>query len=297
MEIRLLRYFWTIAEEGTISRAAEVLHITQPTLSRQLQSLEEELDSTLFIRDGRQMKLTDAGMLLKDRAGEILALNDATITEFEHRKSALFSGNVSIGCVEADNSDTMAVMLEELVADYPQVTFNIFTGTSDIIRDHLDKGLLDLAILLEPVTQEKYETLVLPRKERWGLITSKKSFLATKEYINPEDVRGIPLLTSPRPEVQKLIANWVRVDYQDLNVVGNYNLIFNALAIIGNQTASTFAIEGAIKNRMGDDLVFIPSLPKVETNFILVWREGRILSPVTQELLHRFKKAFGNHAH
>ncbi len=295
MEIRLLRYFWTIAEEGTISRAADVLHITQPTLSRQLKSLEDELGTSLFVRDGKRMVLTEAGLLLKSRAEEILSLSDATMKEFAERKSSLFSGNVSIGCVEADNSDTMAVMLEELVSDYPQVTFNIFTGTSDIIRDRLDKGLLDLAILLEPVSKEKYETFVLPRTERWGLLTSEESFLATKKVVHPEDIRGIPLLLSPRPEVQALVSDWMHCAYEDLNVVGTFNLLFNILPIVANQSASTFTIEGALNNRT-DGVVFIPAEPRVDTNCVLVWRQGRVLSPVVQELIKRFKDAFGGMA-
>ncbi|KRO18422.1 LysR family transcriptional regulator [Lacticaseibacillus saniviri] len=294
MELHTLRYFWTIAEEGTISQAATVLHLTQPTLSRQLQALETELDTALFVRDGRQMQLTEAGLLLKSRAEEILALSDATVNEFAKRKSALFSGHVSIGCVEADNSDTMALMLEELVGDYPEVTFNIFTGTSDIIQDQLDKGLLDLAILLEPVSKKKYNTLVLPRRERWGLLTSKGSFLATKSVINPIDIQGIPLVLSPRPEVQQLIASWANVDYTSLNVIGTFNLIFNVLPIVANQTAAALAVEGAVKNRMSDDLVFIPTEPRIETNCVLVWRQGRVITPVVQELITRFEQAFGH---
>jgi len=292
MELHTLRYFWTIAEEGTISRAAEVLHLTQPTLSRQLQGLEDELHTALFVRDGRQMRLTEAGLLLKSRAEEILTLSDATVREFAARQKTLFGGTVAIGCVEADNSETLAVMLEGLVADYPEVSFNIFTGTSDIIQDQLDKGLLDMAILLEPVTKGKYETLVLPRREHWGLLVSKASFLATKKVIQPDDLLGIPLLLSPRPEVQAMIADWAGVAYNQLNVIGHFNLIFNALALVANQTASALTVEGAIKGRLGDDLVFIPSDPMIQTDCVLVWRSGRTLTPVVQELLQRFKRAF-----
>ena len=166
MDFRLLKYFWTIAEEGTVSRAADILHITQPTLSRQLKELEEELGTELFVREKKKMILTEAGLFLKSRAEEILSLTNQTKQEFESRRNQLFSGHISIGCVEADNSDTLATILEELVSDYPQVTFHIFSGTSDDITEKLDKGLIDLAILLEPISLDKYESLTLPRTER-----------------------------------------------------------------------------------------------------------------------------------
>lgn len=178
MEIRVLRYFWTIVEENSVSKAAEQLHITQPTLSRQLRELETELGTELFTREKNRLKLTEAGLFLKSRAEEILSLTQRTEQEFEDQKKLLFSGNISVGCVEADNSDTLSMMLEEFVADYPEVTFNIYTATGDDITDLLDKGLIDLAILLEPVDTAKYNKIVLPRVERWELLVSNTSFLA-----------------------------------------------------------------------------------------------------------------------
>lgn len=133
MEIRVLRYFWTIAEENYVSKAAEQLHITQPTLSRQLRELETELGTELFTREKNRLKLTEAGLFLKSRAEKILSITQRTEQEFEDQKKLLFSGNISVGCVEADNSDTLSMMLEEFVADYPEVTFNIYTATGDDI--------------------------------------------------------------------------------------------------------------------------------------------------------------------
>ncbi|WP_010014772.1 LysR family transcriptional regulator, partial [Loigolactobacillus coryniformis] len=146
--------------EGTVSRAAQVLHITQPTLSRQLKELEADLDTELFTRQKNRLQLTEAGLFLKSRAEEILELTAQTQQEFLARKKQLFSGHISIGCVEADNSDTMSLMLEEFIADYPAVTFNIYTETGDDIVERLDKGLIDLAILLEPINTEKYHKIV-----------------------------------------------------------------------------------------------------------------------------------------
>lgn len=294
MELRLLKYFWTIAEEETISRAAEVLHVTQPTLSRQLKELEEELGTELFVRENRKMVLTAAGRFLKSRAEEILVLTEQTTQEFENQRKQLFSGNLSIGCVEADNSDTLAMMLEELVSDYPQVHFHIHSGTSDDITDRLEKGLVDLAILLEPIATEKYEKIILPRKERWGLLVSKESFLAQKERLVKEDLTGVPLLISRRPEVQEMVAGWLGTDNSELSIVGTFNLIFNVFALVENRVGSAVTIEGAIVNNERESLKFLPLEPAIETNCVMVWKKNRVLSPAVHELIRRFQEAFPN---
>ncbi|KAF1305041.1 LysR family transcriptional regulator [Enterococcus sp. JM9B] len=294
MELRLLKYFWTIAEEGTISQAAEVLHITQPTLSRQLKELEDELGTALFVREKRKMVLTEAGRFLKSRSEEIIHLTDQTTKEFEDRKKELFSGRFTIGCVEADNSDTLAMMLEEFISDFPQVHFHIHSGTSDDITDRLEKGLLDLAILLEPIATENYYTVPLPRKEKWGLLTSAESFLAQKETLKKEDVYGIPLLISQRPEVQNMLSDWLETEIDKLTIVGTYNLIFNVFSLVDNRVGSAITIEGSVSNRKMDTLKFIPLEPTIETNCVLVWKKNRVLSPPVNELISRFKKAFNN---
>ncbi len=179
---------------------------TQPTLSRQLKELEEELGTELFVRENRKMILTEAGYFLKSRTEEILDLTNQTTEEFENRKKQLFSGRFTIGCVEADNSNTLALLLEKLIRDYPNVQFHIHSGTSDDITERLEKGLLNLAILLDPVDTEKYETILLPRKEKWGLLISENSVLAKKDAITKEDFANVPLLISKRPEIQRMSA-------------------------------------------------------------------------------------------
>ena len=293
MDFRLLKYFWTIAEEGTVSRAADILHITQPTLSRQLKELEEELGTELFVREKKKMILTEAGLFLKSRAEEILSLTNQTKQEFENRRNQLFSGHISIGCVEADNSDTLATMLEELVSDYPQVTFHIFSGTSDDITEKLDKGLIDLAILLEPISLDKYESLTLPRTERWGLLASNESFLAQKSSITKDDLLGVPLLTSKRQEIQQMLAKWVGKPLDELTIVGTYNLIFNVISLVDNKVGSAITIEGSVSNHNLERVTFIPLEPEVKTNCVLVWKRNRVLSPVVKKFIQRFKYAYG----
>lgn len=293
MEIRTLKYFWTIAEEGTISKAAKALHITQPTLSRQLRELENELGTSLFIRGRRKLQLTDAGLFLKTRAEEILQLTQQTNLEFENRRKQLFSGRIAIGCVEADNSDTLALILEKFVQDYPQVTFTVYSGTSDDITTRLDKGLLDVAVLLKPVATEKYGEITLPRTERWGLLVSKDSFWAKKNAIQPADLREMPLFIAQRPEVRQLVTKWSGIDYAQLKVVGNFNLIFNVLALVKRQVGQAFGIEGATAQIRPEGVKFIPLQPEVKTNCVLVWRRERNLTPVVNEFINYFKDAFG----
>lgn len=293
MEIRTLKYFWTIAEEGTISKAAKALHITQPTLSRQLRELENELGTSLFIRGRRKLQLTDAGLFLKTRAEEILQLTQQTNLEFENRRKQLFSGRIAIGCVEADNSDTLALILEKFVQDYPQVTFTVYSGTSDDITTRLDKGLLDVAVLLKPVATEKYGEIILPRTERWGLLVSKDSSWAKKNAIQPADLREMPLFIAQRPEVRQLVTKWSGIDYAQLKVVGNFNLIFNVLALVKRQVGQAFGIEGATAQIRPEGVKFIPLQPEVKTNCVLVWRRERNLTPVVNEFINYFKDAFG----
>lgn len=273
MELRELRYFWTVAEERNFSKAAKVLHITQPTLSRQIKEFEEKLGTPLFIRDKRALRLTEEGLFLKERAAEILLMADNTERAFQAQKKSNISGHFSIGCVEADNSDTLAMMLEELISDYPQVTFNIVSGISDEISDKLEKGLVDIAILLEPVSTTAFEKIVLPRTEKWGLLVSKDSFLAQKKEIIPRDLEGIPLLCTNRIEVQTMLSQWLNQPLASLNLIGTFNLIFNVIALVENRVGSAVTIEGAILDRKNNALKFIPLVPKIETNCVLVWKK------------------------
>ncbi|MBO0431521.1 LysR family transcriptional regulator [Enterococcus sp. DIV0660C] len=292
MEIRLLRYFWTVAQEGNISRAAKLLNITQPTLSRQIRELEEQVGMPLFHREKNQLFLLPEGIFLKERAAEILQLNDKLEQDFSNKRKKQLQGTIVIGCVEADNSDTMAMMLEEMVSDYPDVRFNIVTGTSDDISDRLEKGLLDLVVLLDPITLNDVNVLKLPREERWGFLVSNELFIAKKDKLTPKDIIGFPLLCSNRIEVQKLLTSWSGKPLDQLNIIGNFNLIFNIFSLVENKVGAALTIEGAVSKRQLKNSTFIPMEPEVKTNCMLVWKE-RIQTPVVQEFITRFKHAFG----
>lgn len=291
MEIRLLRYFWAVAQEGNISRAARILNITQPTLSRQIKELEESIGVPLFHREKNRLSLTQDGQFLKERAEEILVLDEKLESAFLAQRDKQLSGVITFGCVEADNSDTVAMLLEELISDYPQIQFNLVTGTSDDISDRLEKGILDLAVLIEPVPLNEVETLTLPREEKWGFLVSKELFIANNDYIQPEDIKGLPILCSGRSEVQNLLAEWSGISFDQLNIVGNYNLIFNILPLVDHKVGAALTIEGAIADRKLEEAVFIPVKPEVKTNCVLVWKK-RVQTPAVQELINRFNHAF-----
>lgn len=291
MEIRLLRYFWTVAQEGNISRAAKLLNITQPTLSRQIRDLEEQVGVPLFHREKNHLYLLPDGIFLKERAEELIQLSDKLERTFIERKKSQLEGVITIGCVEADNSDTISMMLEEMVSDFPNVTFNLVTGTSEDISDRLEKGLLDLAVLLEPVKLENVNILKLPREEKWGFLVSKELFISRKSSIIREDIKGLPILCSNREEVQKMLASWADIPFNQLNIVGNFNLLFNVFSLVENKVGAALTIEGAVAKRNLESTEFIPMKPEVKTNCMLVWKD-RIQTPVVQELLLRFKHAF-----
>lgn len=288
IELRHLLYFTTVAEEGNMTRAANRLHITQPTLSRQIKALEQDLGTDLFIRDKHHLTLTAAGLFLKTRAEELLTLSKQTEADFLAQKNELLSGKLAIGAVEADNSETLAMALEEFTTDYPKVTFDIFSGTSDVIKDRLEKGLLDVAILIEPVDDAKYQTIQLPWQERWGLLVSKESFLAQQPTIHPNDIKGIPLIVSPRIEVQEMLSTWAHQPLADLNIAGTYNLVFNIFPLIQASVGSGIVIEGVTRDRHTEAVTFVPFEPELKTHCVLVWKKNRTLSPLVAAFIKQF---------
>ncbi|MBC1482658.1 LysR family transcriptional regulator [Listeria sp. FSL L7-1485] len=290
MEIRMLKYFLTVAEEQNITQAAKKLHITQPTLSRQIRDFEVNLQTALFVRKNKKLYLTEPGLFLKKRAEEILELDEKTEQEFAKYQNALLKGQISIGCVEASNSQFLAEMLEEMIADHPQVTFNIYSGTSNDIKERLDKGLLDIALLIEPVLADNYHKLVLPDKEIWGLLVSTEYFLTNQQHVSAKEILGVPLIWSGRKEIQNMLCSWGGFVEEDLNVVGKYNLIFNVISLVENKVGAAFAIRGAIDNRK-NNTKFLPLTPKLETNCVLIWKKETILSDTVLTFIQKMENA------
>ncbi|MCD7780403.1 MAG: LysR family transcriptional regulator, partial [Candidatus Gastranaerophilales bacterium] len=206
MEIRVLRYFLAVAKEESISKAAEVLHLTQPTLSRQIMDLEIELKTKLFLRGKRNKKitLTDDGKLLKIRAMEIVELAEKTESEFLFNEKNI-SGDIYIGGGETDAMRTIARTAQKLSKEYPNIKYHIFSGNGEDVTEKLDRGLLDFGLLIEPIDKKEYDFIHIPQNDRWGLLLKRDNPLVAKDYIEPADLRDIPLLTSRQHLVKNLI--------------------------------------------------------------------------------------------
>lgn len=286
MELRVLKYFLMAAREENITKAAEVLHITQPTLSRQLQQLEEELGVKLFLRSNHNIRLTEDGMLLKRRAQEIVSLAERTEREFYHREE-LITGEISIGSGETRSVYELAEKLSVFQKKYPAVSYDFYTANADDIKERLDKGLLDIGLLTEPVDISKYNFIRLKERERWGILVREDSELAEKEYIRPEDLLEVPLLMVGRPLVQNELAGWFGDFYEQLHIVGTYNLINNAAVMVEKELGCALCFHIGVNY---NGLRFIPLLPAVETGAVIVWKKNQINSKAVYELIDYLKK-------
>jgi DNA-binding transcriptional LysR family regulator len=291
MEIRVLKYFLTVAREESITKAAEILHITQPTLSRQLMQLEEELGTQLFIRGKSKITLTDEGMLLRRRAEEIVDLHDRTEREFTELDN-LIGGEIFIGAAETKAMHALADLIKKFSKEFPQVKYNLYSGNADDIKERIDKGLIDIGLLTEPVSIEKYDYIRLPQKETWGLLMRKDSLLAEKDYIKPEDLIGIPIIYSKRSIVQNEIHNWFGCGHEKLNIIATYNLIYNAAVMVEEGLGYAVSLEKLVNLNDETNICFRHFYPKLEIGTVIVWKKHQVFSPATTKLIDRIKNAF-----
>lgn len=289
MEIRVLKYFLAVAREQNISNASEVLHITQPTLSRQLKDLEDEIGTTLFIRGKRKITLTEDGILFRKRAEEIIDLVDKTESEFTNLSDNV-SGEIFIGGGETLGMNFIADILNKLHQDYPNIRYNIFSGNGDDVCEKLDNGLLDFGVLLEPIDITKYSYLKLPYYDTWGLLMKKDSELAKHDVINPKDLINKPLIYSRQNLVKNILSNWIGTDYENLNVVGSYNLIFNAALMVKAGLGYALCFDKLIDTTANQDLCFRPLANSEHSNLILAWKKYQVFSKPAEKFLNEIKK-------
>ena len=273
MELRLLRYFLTVAKEQSFTKAAEQLHITQPTLSRQMAAFEEDLGITLFIRNGKKISLTDEGILLKRRALEILNLEERTLEELKGKEEVV-EGTITIGCGEFAAVETLAKICKTYKEKYPLVQIVLHTATADAVYEMMNKGLVDIALFMEPVDTEGMDYIRITDCDHWCVGMRPDDPLAEKEFIKKEDLIGKPLILPERVSVQSELANWFGKDFSKLQIAFTSNLGTNAGVMAANGLGYPVSIEGAAKYWREDILVQRRISPEITTSTVIAWRRN-----------------------
>lgn len=282
MELRVLQYFLAIAREESISRAAEFLHITQPTLSRQIRELEEELGCRLFVRGSRKITLTDEGMLLRKRAEEITSLVEKTETDIGSARETV-AGDVFIGCGETVGMRLLIKAAKELRADHAGVNFHLFSGSEEEVAERLDKGLIDFALFVGQANLDKYDYFRLPCADTWGVVVRSDHPLAAKSSLAPSDLLDVPLICSRQMIDNNEMSGWLGRDFRELHIAATYNLVFNASLMAEEGIGAVLTIEGLVP--CGGPLCFRPLEPKVTAGLVLAWKKYQILSRAAEKFL------------
>lgn len=292
MEIRVLRYFLTVVREESINRAAEVLHITQPTLSRQLSKLEEEVGVKLFHRGSRKITLTNEGILLRRRAEEILALVDRTEKELIEQEE-LVEGKIIIGCGELAAVQVLPEIIKSFHEKYPLVSYDIFTANADLVKEQMEKGLIDIGVLLEPVDMEKFDFIRLAGKERWVVLMSPNDPLAKKEAISARDLEHLPLILPRRTNVQNELSSWFGDSFQCTEVMFTSNFSTNSALMVQNGLAYSIVIEGSVPFLDKEKIAYRPLYPELTTNSVLAWKKQQPFSLAATKFIECIKCFLG----
>ncbi len=287
MNIRVLRYFIEIVREGNISSAAHRLHISQPALSRQIMELETTLGVTLFERGHRQIKLTQEGYYLYERAQEITALVDKTT--YHLQSTSVVSGTLDIGAGESSALMPLMDVLAQILRYYPEVRVNLTSGDSTAIRQQVGQGSLEFGVVMGHENLLNYNSLTLPAQNRWGILMRRTEPLAAKPVITPGDLLGLSLLTSVQSRVQDTFRDWAGDLINQYNFVGNYNLLYNAELLVKAGAGMALAYDG-IANLYDQDLVFRPLAPALTDANILIWNKDHQLPNVAQLFLRLLRE-------
>lgn len=293
MELRTLRYFLAVAREENMTEAANVLHVTQPTLSRQIADLERELGVELFERTNRSCVLTSDGMRLRQRAEEIISLVEQTEGELADRELGI-TGNIRIGAGETRAMQVVLGAFADVRRDYPGVTCELYTGNADAVEERLERGLLDFALVIEPVNLEKYEWIRMPNANRVGLAVSADGPWGALEVATPVDVAKMPLLISSRTSNKAVdLVSWSggAFSFDELDVVGSFDLIGNASHLVRSGVACAMGIDHLLQVDDASDLRFIPLEPSLEIASFVIWKKYRLRSRACEEFLQRLELA------
>lgn len=284
MELRVLQYFLAVTREQNISAAAETLHLSQPTLSRQLKDLEYEFGKKLFERGNRKITLTEEGMILRKRAEEIMELVKKTENEISISDNSI-AGDITIGTGESDAFRKILKVAKEIQEDYPLIHFHIVSGDTKDINEQLERGLIDFGVVFGKIDESKYEFIRVPVPEKWGILMKRDAPLAIKEKITPEDIRSQPLITSRGMLYGDFFINWFHCDYEDLNIVATYSLLFNGSLMVSEGMGYALCFDKIINVSGNSNLCFRPLEPSVDIHMNIVWKKYQVMTRASEKFL------------
>ena len=292
MELRVLRYFLAVAREQSIVRAAESLHLSQPTLSTQIKAMEEELGKQLFIRGtkgSRKVTLTEEGMILQKRAEEILNLVQKTEQEISLSDQAIV-GDVYIGTGETDAVRFIAKAAREIYKTYPGIHYHIASGNAQFVTEQLDKGLIDFGLVFGSIDQTKYNSIETPFKDISGVLMRRDSPLAAKKMIAPEDLWDKPLIVSQQGDNLGALTTWIQKEMSELEIVATYNLLFNASLMVEEGLGYAIGFDKIINTTGDSSLCFRPLTPKKESGMSIIWKKYQVFSKASEKFIQKMKE-------
>lgn len=290
MEIRVLRYFLAVAREENITKAAELLHVTQPTLSRQIAQMEEEMGIKVFDRSTRRIVLTNEGHLLRRRAEEILELVDKTERELSEQED-IVEGTVSIGCGDLAAVQLLPELIRTFHERYPAVTFDLHTATADQTKERMDRGITDIGLLLEPIDKEKYDFIRLKDSEQWVVLMPPDSPLARLDAVSPKDLRGLPLILPHCTNIQNELARWFGEGFDETQVLLTSNLPSNSVIMVQAKLAYAIIIKGSIALGDSNKIVYRPLSPNLTAHCVIAWKRKQPFSFAAQKFIDYVKTA------
>lgn len=278
MDTRVLNYFLVIAQEESITKAAEILNTTQPNLSRQIRELEVSLGKILLVRGKKKTTLTEEGMFLRKRAQEIIELIKKTEDDLSGFGEDI-SGWVQIGAAETHAMKLIANHMLNIRTEYPKIQFNIFSGSTVEVCERLNKGLIDFAILVAPIDLSNFDYLKLPIKDSFGILMRKDSPLATLSSISSKDIIDKPLIVAHQQLEGNVLSGWFKTDVKNLNVVSTFNLITTPAMMVEAGLGYAFTFDKLVNTQGDSELCFKPLSPKIETELYFVWKKNQLFSP------------------
>lgn len=290
MEIRTLRYFLAVAREENMTRAAEILHVTQPTLSKAIKALEDELGKKLFTRHSFSIKLTDEGILLRNRAEDLVSMADRIEKEFISLDD-ITGGDLYFGLAESFQIRYLARAIHAFKQVYPGLRYHITSGDTEQVMEKLDKGLLDFVVLAETPNMGKYESLVFPKADVWGLVMPENDPLAEKKAICADDLKELPLFCSEQ-SWENDIPRWAGAKMDGLHLEGSFRLAYNASIFAKEHLGYLLTFDRLIDTSPGSGLTFRPLSPRLETKLYLVWKKYQTFSPIAERFMTQISSIF-----